>query len=633
MARDRKITRRDFMNGVALSTAAGTMISPIEAAANMSKKVGSLFGGKDNYPPALQGMRGNHVGSFEVSHALAFERKTWPRPLTQTDDTYDLVVVGGGISGLSAAYLFRERTGPDAKILILDNHDDFGGHAKRNEFDVDGETLIGHGGSQSIEGPAQYSAVSAKLLKEISIDVEKFYSFFDRDFYKGYNLEGAIYFNQHGYGTDRVLPDPFANVYNVKSQKSAREIIEAFPVEAATQAALISMLESDTDYLPELSPAEKVEALRKISYVDFLVNHAGIPQEGADLLTDKFKGYWGIAWDALSALEGFRLEMPGTNGLGLNYDQVPGAYSDEPYIFHFPDGNAGIARALVRRLILDAVPGTNMEDLVTSQVDYRALDQDGSRVRIRLNSTGVDIRHTQDGGSVDVTYVRDGVAQRVRGKHVIMACDNRMIPYICPEASEVQKAAIDQVTKVPLAYINVALRNWRAFAELGYDRFYIPKSEIMYSMNLDFPVSMGDYKFSADPGQPIVVHGNCVPTTSGQGFTASEQFVLGRQKIYEWSFADFENDIFAQMDGALSGGGFDASRDIAAITINRWPHGYAYEYNELYDPAEWNPKNGPHLTGAAQIGRISIANADASAYAYANGAIDAADRAVNEQIT
>jgi spermidine dehydrogenase len=154
----------------------------------------------------------------------------------------------------------------------------------------------------------------------------------------------------------------------------------------------------------------------------------------------------------------------------------------------------------------------------------------------------------------------------------------------------------------------------------------------MHSFGLDFPVSVGDYSFAQTPSDPIVVHGTFAPTVPDEGMNEREQHVLGRMRMLEMSFADFERQIIRQMSGALEGGGFDAARDIAAITVNRWPHGYAYEYNELFDPPEWNPKNGPHIAGAAQVGRISIANSDAEAYAYVNGAIDAAYRAVNEQL-
>ena len=616
------------MNGVALGVAAGTIMSPLEAAT----RIGADPGTDGNYPPGLTGMRGNHAGSFEVAHGIAKEGKRWKQPGEQTDDTYDLVVVGGGISGLSAAFLYRERTGLNAKILVLDNHDDFGGHAKRNEFDVDGHKLISYGGSQSLEAPSQYSPAARRLLKDISINVQDFYTHFDQDFNNRWNLENGIYFNQKVYGVDRILPDPFSNSYLKASRLPAREIISKFPVGEETREALSRLATIKTDYLPELTREAKANTLRKISYVDFLRQHANIPQEGADLLRDKFKGYWGAAWDALSALEAARLGMPGTGSLGLTDQQLGWDKTEEPYIFHFPDGNAGVARSLVRRLIPGAVPGKTMQDLVTSRVDYAALDQESSAVRIRLNSTGVDVRHAKDAKTVDVTYVQNGVAQRVRGKHVILACYNNIIPYICPEVPDAQREAISYATKVPLVYISIALRNWRAFADLGYRRIFIPQAELMYSMEPDYPVSMGDYSFSANPDNPIVVHGTVIPTVPGQGLSAREQHVLGRQKIYELSFADFEEDIFRQMDGALSGGGFDAERDIAAITVNRWPHGYAYEYNELWDPIDWSPKNGPHIAGRAQIGRISIANSDASAYAYVDGAIDAAVRAVDEQI-
>ena len=273
-----------------------------------------------------------------------------------------------------------------------------------------------------------------------------------------------------------------------------------------------------------------------------------------------------------------------------------------------------------------------MEELVTARVDYGALDNEKSAVRIRLNSTAVDVRHSKDGKTVDVTYVNDGAARRVRAKHVILACYNSMIPHICPEVPDAQREAIAYAAKAPLVYINIAIRNWRAFADAGIDNIYIPNAKLMHSFRLDYPVSMGDYKFSSGPDQPIVIHGTYIPAVPGQGFNAREQFRLGGHKLFELSFAEFEEDVFRQMDGALAGNGFDAEREIAAITVNRWPHGYAYEYFDLSDPPEWGRERGPHIAGRAQIGRISIANSDAAASAYVDGAIDAAARAVAEQV-
>ena len=143
------ITRRDFLNGVALGAAAATAAAPFSALAMSSIEATSA----SYYPPLLNGMRGSHEGSFEVAHALAW-RGEKPSQYKALDEHYDLVVVGAGISGLAAAYLYRKQKGPDAKILILDNHDDFGGHAKRNEFQVDGKMLLAFGGSVNLEQAA-----------------------------------------------------------------------------------------------------------------------------------------------------------------------------------------------------------------------------------------------------------------------------------------------------------------------------------------------------------------------------------------------------------------------------------------------------------------------------------------------
>lgn len=612
-----------------MSVAAGGSLSPLELFA-----MAETNGAESLYPPALSGLRGSHPGSFEVSHALAWGGAKWPRPATQTDDDYDLIVVGAGISGLSAAYFYRQRFGASARILILDNHDDFGGHAKRNEFSVDGETLIGYGGSQSIDTPGSYSKVAAQLLKDVSIDTERFYEYFDRHYFEQRNLKRGIYFSEEIYGADSVHTD-ITRIFGSPDPDSIPDVIAAYPISAKSKQDLKRLLIDKTDYLAGKSREEKIDLLRGSSYYDFLTTHAGQSTEVARLLRDTTRGFWGVGWDALSALEGYRLGMPGTAELNLgNLSELDkGVVNlEEPYIFHFPDGNAGVARSLVRQLIPDAVPGNSMEDLVQSRVNYGLLDRSSEKIRIRLNSTAVDVQHTSNERNVDVTYLRNGEPFRARAKHVVLACYNNIIPHICPELPDSQREAIDYATKVPLVYINVALRNWQSFEKLGFHNFYIPEGVLMHSFGMDFPVSMGGYQYTQNSAEPTIVHGTYVPTVPNQGLKAREQHKAGRRKLYEMTYADFERDIVRQMSGALQGGGFDPERDIAAITVNRWPHGYAYEYNDYADPADWNRYKGPHLEGAAQIGRISIANSDASAYAYVNGAIDAADRAVNEQI-
>ena len=626
MAKKLSITRRDFMNGFAMSLTAGTALSPIELLA-MNQQISS----SSLYPPELTGLRGSHPGSFEVAHALAMNGASWSDPSDQTDRDYDVVIVGGGISGLSAAHLYRQRHGGDPRILVLDNHDDFGGHAKRNEFNVDGKKLICYGGSQSIAEPGSWSVVGKKLLKDVGIHTQHFYDYFDRNYYKDRKLGRGLYFSHDQYDKDHVS-DNILGVEIGDNEQEIIDIINEYPIAKASKVALFRLLSDKKNYLKGMGSREdKINLLRQTSYSDFLRKYVHIQEEVVRLYRDMSRGLWGIGWDALSALDAYRSQMPGTRHLNLGLADE--SYErDEPYIFHFPDGNAGVARSIVRNLIPSAIPGSTMEDLVKARVDYDGLDLESSMVRIRLNSTAVQVQHTPSEKAVDVTYIKNGRPYRVRGAHVIMACYNNIIPNICPEVPDAQKEAIAYATKMPLVYISVAVRNWKAFSNLGYRSFYIPQPSLMHSFGLDFPVSMGGYNFTQNPDQPTVIHGTHVPLDPDKGLNARQQCIAGRTKLYEMSFDVFEEKIISQISGALHDGGFDAERDIAAITVNRWPHGYAYEYLDYSDPVEFNPQNGPHIAGRAQIGRISIANSDASASAYLTGAIDAADRAVNEQL-
>ncbi|MDH3469526.1 MAG: NAD(P)-binding protein [Gammaproteobacteria bacterium] len=623
MACDLKISRRDFINGIAFGAVAGAALNPAEVLAAAAR------GGA--YPPSLTGLRGAHAGSFEVAHAVSLAGAQFARPKRQTDSLYDLVVVGGGLSGLAAAFRYRQRAGESARILVLDNHDDFGGHAKRNEFEVDGHQLIGYGGSQSIDKPSSFSPAARQLLVDAGIEVERFYNYFDHDYFKSRQLGSGVYFSRTEYGKDVTAPSVI-DTFSGPATKRIEQAVSVYPFDDQAKASLLGLLQNDRDYLAGGSREERISRLRRMSYRDYLLNVVGVSDDVYYLFRDNIRGLWGVGWDALSALEAYRQGMPGTQGLGIGELPVSSHGIDEPYIFHFPDGNAGVARALVRRLIPEAVPGDTMEDLLGARVRYDVLDASRSRTCIRLQSTAVDVRHTNDQKQVDVTYVSDEVPYRVRAKHVVLACDNAMIPHICPELPHEQAEAIGYAVKVPLVYISVAVRNWRAFADLGFYSISIPKPLLMHSFGMDFPVSMGGYRFTQNPDEPTILHGTYVPTVPDQGLSAREQHERGRRQLYSKTFAEFETSIVGQIQGALAPGGFDAARDIAGITVNRWPHGYAYEYNDLSDPEGWGPGEGPHVRGRAQIGRISIANADASAFAYINGAFDAADRAVNEQL-
>jgi spermidine dehydrogenase len=386
-------------------------------------------------------------------------------------------------------------------------------------------------------------------------------------------------------------------------------------------------LAGGVDYLEGKSVEEKRRMLRNISYLGFLQHYAGMPDTVLEVMRDTFLPLNSVGWEADSALYAADWWFPGTRELGVQEQEG----REEPYIFHFPDGNAGVARSLVRDLIPAAIAGSTMEGLVTAHADYSLLDTRDSAIRIRLNSTAVNVNNTPDGKYVDVTYVNKGEASRVRARHAVLACYNNIIPYLCNELPEKQVEAIQYATKVPFVIGNIAIRNWRAFADAGYFSFYSPGDVYFKHLRLDFPVSMGDYHYSKGPDEPIVISAWYSPTT--RDLPTKEQYRAGSARLLEMTYDDFEQNIFSHLDGMLGPYGFDADREIAAITLNRWPHGYAYEFEGVGIPAEYGRYNGPHIGGRAQIGRISIANSDSEAYAYVNGAIDAAARAVNEQLS
>jgi spermidine dehydrogenase len=313
----------------------------------------------------------------------------------------------------------------------------------------------------------------------------------------------------------------------------------------------------------------------------------------------------------------------------MNRDAIPNEEA-ENYFFHFPDGNATIARLLVRSLIPKALPGSSATDIVTSRADYSQLDRVDSPVRIRLNSTAVRVSHIGNAESareVEVAYSTAGKTYSVRANHCVLACWHVVIPYICTELPAQQKSALEAAAKVPLLYTNVALKNWESFHKVGTEYIYAPGS---YHTNvaLDIPVSIGGYECSKKPDEPIVVHMVRTPCSPGQPSVVQHR--LGRMELFTTPFEQIERNIRDQMARMLGPGGFDPARDISAITVNRWPHGYAYEYNSLWDKFWLEGGETPCERARKPFGRIAIANADAAAYAYTDAAIDEAYRAVHE---
>ena len=616
---NRRIPRRDFLNGMAIGITGAYAAAHGErlAAADVAAAQGPATG---EYPPARTGLRGNYpeaVEPFGPMQTGAYRQ--FPAVDVDTREEYDLAIVGGGISGLAAAYFWRRALGSGQRILILDNHDDFGGHAKRNEFTYAGRTFIGYGGTMGIATPYPYSYTAKRLVEELGVAVERNREFLNRAAFEKLGLGPGVFFDKAHFGEDRVVAGT--------GRIPWPEFFAKAPLSEQVRRDLIRLHGKNPDYMAGKSEEEKRAILATISWQDFLLQHAKVHPDAILF----FRGQGGRnnkRVDTTPALEAALRGSVGFDGLGIAPHE---SFRESSYTFHFPDGNASIARLLVNRLIPSAFPAADltMDTIVQARADYAKLDGDGSKVRVRLRSTVVRVQH--DGPSehpraVRVAYLRDGRIHGVRAANVILACNNALIPALMPELPQDQKNALAYPAKVPMMYTNVLVRRWTPFVKLGVSNVNSP-CMLHTGTSLDAGSTVGGYQGVTTPEEPILVHMTSNPNKPG--LPRKEQNRAGAQQLLSTTFEEFEREIRRHLSAMLGGAGFDAASDIVGLTVNRWPYGYAYTYDTLADP-DVPPEQRPHVVGRRRFGQVTIANADAGAAAFTNQAIDEAHRAVEE---
>ena len=609
-----KITRRDFVNGTLM--AAGASVLPLAG----SGQAAMAAMAPSYYPPARTGLRGSHPGSNIHAHGRALEDRTDWGPTTQLKEEYDLIVVGGGLSGLAAAYYYQQEHGTDKKILVLDNHDDFGGHAKRTEHTVNGKTLISYGGSQSIVEPKHASRAVNRLFEDIGVDTERFETAYDRDFYKRNGLRAGTYFNQAVFGEDKVVLHPFCNYPNyvegivMSGKLTNEEAVQQAPLSARGKEQLLRVLGGGLHAI-DVPKNDLPRYIRQTNYFDYLKNDLGVD----DLGVLRMARNSGLDW-ASSPTE--LMSIAGAKGCGALGFPPRAVYDEEnPYIYHFPGGNAGVTRAMVKKMIPAVAEGQNAEELVLAKFNYAELDKPGNAVRIRLNSTAVNVHHGGDPDSsseVIVNYINDNRSYRVRGKGVVMACYNMIIPYIVSDLPKEQAEALSLQMKSPLQYSSVGLRNWRAFKELEVGLAMSP-GNMHQVVFMDFPVSMGGYEYTKTPDQPCVLQMISCPYGETYGAPEQEQYQQARYMMLDTDFSEYEAEIRAHLDGMLPKDLFNVDRDVESITVNRWAHGYTVS----------GPRDSVRK-GRQPFGRITIANCDSAPGADLKTAFDMAWRAVKE---
>ena len=623
------ITRRDFLNGMAIATGTG-LLTPAELFAQTSTGVQQVV-----YPPTLTGIRGNHAGSFETMHALAWGGQK-PDRHHKLDEHYDMVIVGAGVSGLAAAWFYQKTMGPDAKILLLDNHDDFGGHAKRNEFHHRGRTLLGIGGSINVDTPSDWGEIAKGLLDDLGVDLEAMKANSDEVALLNTTAENLLAFpgqeGKEGHAGHVKIRAKWSQL--MLGEGDYKSAVRALPLPAPEQDKLIELFSGDRDYLDDLPQSEKQTYIESVSYAQFLTERVGLAVDTIAIFYPVPKLMFGPAGLRVSVMEAFYLGCPGMQGMDWLSDltsAILGGLKAGSKSLYFPDGNASLARLLVHKLIPAAAPDTiGFDDIAASRFDYGALDQKTHSVRLRLNSTVVGLREIGE-DVVTVDYVRDGKAVSVSGDHCVLACYNGAIPYLCPQLPESQKEALRYGVKVPLVMTNVLIDNGHAYSKLGGGQVTCPNDP--YVVVTTAPATTtGGHQPPRGPDDPMVIHMLGVPSVTSTGAQTSHDLLKqARHNVYATTFDTYEQQVRGQLQGLLGEHGFNHKTDIKAITVNRWPHGYAYEYMSLDDP-KWAPGQAPHELGRAQFGRISIANSDSEAYAYLDAAIDAGWRAVAEQM-
>ena len=674
MAEDR-ITRRDFLDGVAI-TAAG--LAAAAAAPNLTGAEAALRSRSrtSSYPPTDTGVVGQRNAVIRDTiaidgfpnpkdvHSTKGGPGIHPRHVRDVDDVYDLVVVGAGASGLAAAKWYQDRFGPNAKILLVDPLPDFGGHSHRNEFHIGDSTLLRNGGTVNLDSIGTWNRPAGSLLDipgsygQPALDMLAFCGVTPNSFPSSANqntgLRQAFLFPRKDWGKDYVVPNTIGTV-------GLEEFLKTTPYSAAAQAGIVRAIEDeDTDWIAlkhgPKTDQEKKAILAKITYKEYLKKYVGLNDEATGWFQRNSHGLFAAGIHVTQAGDMWALEEDGFLGLNLEPTIFPGIGRTAQQDMQenggptraWPDGNTSLLRLLVSKLIPSAIGDVNgarpnQETVLIAKADYSELDRSDHKVRIRLNNTVTDVKPAHGRNKLaEITYVRTGGdcrnGERVRAKHVVMACWNRVTARLVDGLPHDQVKNLDYARKAPLIYCRVGLNNWQAFSDARISSI-TPRGNSLFwdSTSLQVGQRFGSVYgppagSPVTPDKPALISLTCTPG-SLRAKSQLESYEEGRKTLLEMRFRDFERAIVDVLDRTLnrSGGDFDPERDIHSIMVNRWNYGYAYELTSTYDPSLFGPNDKqPHVKGRRPYKNVAIANSDSGAFAYTHSAINEAYRAVQD---
>lgn len=628
---DTPITRRDFLGSSLLASgaallpegpAAGKVGTPGGIASSTTDEM-TGYGGVGDYahsngntlPVLLDGHR-MRDGLFTASSANTLD----------TGETYDCVVVGGGISGLAAALVFLREAGPDKKVLVLENHPIFGGEAKRNEFDVDGKRLIAHQGSAIFHVPYPHSTI-ARFYDSIGLRAPRL----EYQRWGGPGKQMAL--GRTPYDAAGINAGQYGFWFGAaQSGRDGTWIIDPVhqqlkdaPVPERDRGELLRWFggggdgENNSFRPPQYEGDEISRRLDAITLEQHYMDRFGISREVIRrYLSPVEGGAFGLGPDALSAYTDYAFDPLHPLGDELDAAQM------------FPGGNAGIARLIVKTLIPAAIEGdASIEGVHRGRVRFDRLDTPESAARIRLASTVVEVRHEGPAASADwlsIAYARAGQLYRVKARSAVVAGGSWTAKHIVKDLPAAQADAYNQFHRSPCLMANVAVRNWRFLHRLGitgcrwFDGF---GSEL----NVYRSALVGNVDPTLSPDSPVVL--TLKVLFPSPGLSTYEQGVRGRAELLSTSFEEYERRIREQFTRMFSAAGFDPRRDIAGIILNRWGHAYLSPQPGFFFGVNGQPSPRDVLRNTP-FGRIAFANTDLAGAMDHRSSILEAQRAVDQ---
>ncbi|WP_214415527.1 NAD(P)-binding protein [Sphaerisporangium fuscum] len=622
---DRKISRRDFFDGVATAAGCAALRAPRRRAGT-----GPVLP-VPRPAPRPHGLRGNTPDAIGVPHAVR-DGRFWQRAGTPepTGESYDLVVAGAGVSGVAAAYAWTRRH-PRARVLVLDNHDDVGGHARRSVFHPAGrgDPLIGHGGSGSLYAPSTWSPEGTALLADLGVDLTQAGRRLDTSLYPRLGMHDAVFCDRETFGADRlVVLDP---------RGTTERWVAGLPIAAEARRDLVRLFDDPPDWLPGLPDGRKKELLAGLTYAGFLREVCRVHPDVVRFCQTMPSATWGYGSDVLGAIDAWAsagpFTYPGFAGLGLDASE-PSPYNSpgvarrwgarDADVRYWPEGADALVRMMIARMVPGFATAASADGITTASFDLGALDRPGNRVRVRLSSPVVLARNDVRGATVG--YFDGHRVRTVRAGGVVLACWNAMIPYLVDDLPAEQKEAMRQAVKMPLVHATAQLRDWRAFREAGVRRARFTGA-YWVTAELAPPVGTASYRCPRSPDEPIAVH--LVHPPARRGMAPRDAAAAGRRTLLATPYEAMEYRVREQLARLLGPYGFDPARDIEALTVHRWGHGYAPEYVRPWD-AFYPDGPLPADTARRRFGRIAIANSDSVPGADADAAVSSAYRAVRD---